>query len=340
LSEQKEVQFILDTGASVTIFDTSLKREGSRAIDKGRFETSAGTLLLDIYPCPRAMIGTLDLQIVPTVAFADLAPLRAAIGHDIMGILGVDFLGHYAVEIDFDLGTLRLWESAPQEWVRGKQVRLSSVHGTPYLMCALPGSRRELFSLDSGANVSTIRKEIFDALSIESELTPFGVGSAATGGGVVHSTKAIVASLELPPFRHQNLRVDRDLRNAIGLAYLSRYKVQLDLPRGRAYFWPGSRFGALDGMATSGMSLIHSDGRKVVTIVERYGAASDADIHVGDVIEEINGQPMAKEDMFFIRQLLTSEPDTKLTVTVTRQEQRIDTTLTLRSCIPIHTTSK
>ena len=108
LSEQEEVLFILDTGAAVTVFDASLKPKAAQFIDKGRFETSAGTLELDVYPCPEAMIGALDLTIVPMVAFSDLASIRAAVGHDIMGILGVDFLQHYAVELDFDLGTLRL----------------------------------------------------------------------------------------------------------------------------------------------------------------------------------------------------------------------------------------
>lgn len=322
-----EVRFLVDTGASITVFDESLKPDGIRSIDRRRFATSGGLLEMDVYPCPSAQLGQLDLQILPGTAYADLAAMRAATGVEIRGVLGMDFLEHFAVEIDFDLGRLQLWNTAPDEWAGAEPLLLKRQQGVCYVECTLPGDHSEPFLVDTGANVSTVREELFDTLQTKGQLTPFGTSFASTAVGSIQQTKAILSRLRLGQFQHSNLRIDRDVTNTIGLAYLSRFRLRLDLAHDLLYLQPSARLDLPDRTATCGMAIMHFEGRKVVVHIEPFGPAEAVRLLPGDVIESINGEPAGQMDMFDVGVLLTSRADVPLQLAVTREERQWEVTL-------------
>jgi hypothetical protein len=113
LADRGTVQFMLDTGAATTAFDATLMDIASQRIGTRRIQTAKGEVQLDTYSCPQAKVGPFDLQGVDEVVFVDLTGIRAATGYEIKGVLGIDFLGHFAIEVDFDGGALRMWEAAP-----------------------------------------------------------------------------------------------------------------------------------------------------------------------------------------------------------------------------------
>jgi len=334
LADQGTAQFMLDTGAATTVFDASLRDIAGQPIGTRRIQTAKGEVQLDTYPCPQAKVGSLDLEGVEEVVFVDLTPMRAATGYEIKGVLGIDFLGRFAIEVDFDGGALRMWKAAPVEWNRERPTPLLNLRGTPHVECLLPGGRREPFVVDTGANVSTVTHGVFDALAGEQSLTVFAAGSAATAAGYARNLNGSASSLELSPFIHRDIRIDRGDLSLLGLHYLSRYRLRLDLPGQRAYFHPGERFNVPDSSATSGMAVIHSNGQKIIVSVEADGAAHHAGILPGDVIEEVNGRLAAEEDMHQLRQLFTSVAGDELKLKVLRKDRHISTKLILQARTP------
>jgi hypothetical protein len=98
---------------------------------------------------------------IGTVVTCDLAPLRGGTGEDIYGILGMDFLDDYAVEIDFDAGKLRLWERAPNSWREQAEVQeIENARNCPTVELVLPGDSRDEFVVATGSNSSSLQRAL------------------------------------------------------------------------------------------------------------------------------------------------------------------------------------
>ena len=106
----KTALFCVDTGAWKTIFDTSLRSELGQSLGTTTAATPSGFIEVELFRTPQASVGLLDLSSVDTVGCHDLTKMRYASGQEIFGILGMDFLRNYAIELDFDAGKCRLWK--------------------------------------------------------------------------------------------------------------------------------------------------------------------------------------------------------------------------------------
>lgn len=334
--DQRTMMFCLDTGAAITAFDVSLRTElGNRQTDVV-LGTSAGTLKAEQFASPVAYIGPWSLnKMVKSVTCVDLQALRYASGEQIYGVLGMDFLRHFAIEIDFDAGKVRLWKSAPSEWRRvGTRHALKFSHdGCPYIVAKLPSDEQEWFALDTGANNSTVRSDLFRTLVEQEHLIIGTTYVAQTAGGKIEGKSGYLSQLRLGDFSHERLRMDSDIVSILGLRYLSRYKLRLDLPGGEAFLDRGQRCSVADPAATSGLVVIQTEQKRLIVGVEPDGAASKAGLSAGDEIVAVNGNAITSYDQFALGQLLTSEVGRSIKLRVRRSDVERDCLLTLRSRI-------
>ncbi|WP_425399954.1 aspartyl protease family protein [Aeoliella sp.] len=327
----KDFRFIVDTGAGKTAFDRSLRTKLGVLRGEQRLRTSAGFLSVEVFDCPQAKIGPWGLDRIETVLCLDLQPIRMASGQDIFGVLGMDFLRSYAMDVDFDRGRMRLMESAPQKWMRlGHRVPLSWKRGCPVAMVELPGKRHEGCFVDTGANITTVRTNVYDALSQEELLKPSDGQKSWTVSGEVDNRIGFVDQLTLGPFSHRNLRLDRDPMSALGLNYLSRYRLRCDFPNSVLIVDKGERFDKPEPNATSGMAILQIDGRKVVHRVHPDGPADLVGLQRGDIIVELDRRQASKLDMFELGQKLMFEPDRKVSIKVERGNKTLSVDLLLK----------
>ncbi len=318
----QDYQFIVDTGAGKSTFDRSLKAKLGLRRGEQRIRTSAGFLSVEVFNCPQAKIGPWGLDRVDTVLCLDLQPIRSASGEDVYGILGMDFLRGYAVDIDFDRGLLRLLESAPQEWKRlGHRVPLSWERDCPVATVVLPGERRQPYLIDTGANITTVRKDIYESLLKDELLKPGDGQKSWTVNGEVENRIGYVDRLSFGPFSHRNLRLDQDPMSALGLNYLSRYRLRCDFPNSGLILEKGERYAKPEPNATSGMAILQVDGRKVVHGVHADGPADRAGLQKGDVVVKINDRQVSTLDLFEVGQQLTFEPERTVEITFERSNQ-------------------
>ncbi len=120
LPSGREVPFFVDTGYPGTVLDRSLESElgpyrGTTAV---RFLVGGETRLRS-YPAPKLSLGKVVLQTEATVFTHDL--LQIYPGVPVAGILGMDILQHYCVQLDFTANRLRLLDpdqAADPAWGR------------------------------------------------------------------------------------------------------------------------------------------------------------------------------------------------------------------------------
>src|SRR5690606_22626770 len=101
-----------------------------------------------------------------------------------------------------------------------------------------------------------------------------GSFQGVTVAGELHGRSGYVSKLGLGQFANSGIRIDRDALSALGLRFLSRYILRIDFPGRRLFLLPGKRCHTADPIATSGLSVVQIDGKKVVTGVELGGPAA------------------------------------------------------------------
>ncbi|MGA3266645.1 MAG: aspartyl protease family protein [Verrucomicrobiota bacterium] len=114
LESGKELLFNVDTGAPVTVLDRSLepilgKRQGEKPIHYAWSDGTANT-----YRAPKLYLGNAQLRTGDLVWVDDLSGLHRptnTLSSPVQGILGMDCMRHYAIQLDFDAGKMRFLES-------------------------------------------------------------------------------------------------------------------------------------------------------------------------------------------------------------------------------------
>jgi hypothetical protein len=148
---------MVDTGCSLTTFDSSLPLGKPRAIDTP-LAINGKSIQVTIHDPPGISVGSLPLN-VSVVCAMDMTNIREVMGQPIEGILGMDFLGRQVLRIDFDRSELLFLRAAPNgvgdavpiEWRPGDFPRVRATIGD---------ADEYLFVIDTGStgrNSGTLR---------------------------------------------------------------------------------------------------------------------------------------------------------------------------------------
>jgi Aspartyl protease len=115
-----ELPCIVDTGSPITCLDLSLEPKLGRRLGKENLwslDTGTNTVT-GVYAAPKLFLGNTPLWKGGRVAIYDCKALSAHIGRPVMGILGMDVLQHYCIQLDFEAGKLRFLNTT--QWDKGK----------------------------------------------------------------------------------------------------------------------------------------------------------------------------------------------------------------------------
>ena len=104
--------FLVDTGSTSSVFDVSLSPLLGDQIEHRIISTPVGPREFPFAKTKTASVGKLTWSGDSAVMLHDLSPLREALGLDIRGCLGMDFLSQFVVCLDFDQGQMTLLRSS------------------------------------------------------------------------------------------------------------------------------------------------------------------------------------------------------------------------------------
>ena len=323
-------QFLLDTGAGVSVFDERFRDALGAPIAGGVSEKRSHQK----FSCPPMKIsnGAIDSPNAGSPIFIrDFAMMRSLADHDIRGILGMDVLREHIVRLNFDEGAGELRRES--SLTSGHEERLHFKLFSPGVLIRHPSFGFQRYQINTGASAASlyIERDRFRMLVRKGHIRLLGTSSPAEVLRQVTLRFGVIDYIDFGPHRFFNVRVmeeEANVQGTINLPFLERFDVELDFPNQRGRFRPGQHVDRADDGYCTAFNVKHV-GKEIIAIAHR-GPDGEAlsEIQDGDKLLNVNGTAAVDLGMMEIRKLLC-QPDTQLQVLIERDGVARELTLNL-----------
>ncbi|HEX3625351.1 MAG TPA: hypothetical protein VH280_07995 [Verrucomicrobiae bacterium] len=228
---------VLDTGCATTCLDTSFESKLGRPIETNTLWDFGVKSTANVFLAPKLFLKDTPLaKIGPFVVTAKCKEISSAVGHPVMGILGMDVLQNYCIQLDFASRKIRFlnYDRANKSHWGVPSALVGVGDGCVAINENLAGIRGSGSLIDTGYNQDGwLGADLFEQWTNR---------AAPLRKGEVHSPDGILGAQIYPAM---NLRgVDRSLLstddahikfNGIGLRFLARHLVTMDFPEQTLY---------------------------------------------------------------------------------------------------------
>jgi hypothetical protein len=231
LESGEELTFDVDTGAPGTLFDKSLEPKLGQRLGPFTLLNFGTKHESGRYAEPTLFLGSTRLMTGTNVATFDFKQLSSQTGRTIMGILGMDCLGHYCIQLDFESGKMRFLDADHMDAAKlGKAVPLTFLWGCPFIhQNSLIGGEGTSLLIDTGyRNDGALESGLFRREVLEQRLRAEGDAVSGRSGRVWFSK--CVWNGET----YTNLLIGEG-GNLVGLRFLARHLVTFDFPKRTMY---------------------------------------------------------------------------------------------------------
>jgi hypothetical protein len=319
--------FLVDTGASMTVFDTSLKRLLISRNSTEKASTPHGSIEVEMCEPPRLQLGRYEVRMDEPVACTNLAALANITRDEVVGIIGMDLLSKQIVHLDFDEGSLSFLKSVPDTWEM-----LLPIDGTargPMAHVGIPTGSL-LCQIDTGClGVAALNHGVFDALESHDLILPLGKSY-----GIDLCRTAEQRTALLPPIGFGNFRTppavvgELDGPNLLGLHFWSRFNVTFDFPKRALYLQRNSNFDLTEGSDRSGLHLFRRRGEFIVDRIDPRSPAELSGVQPYDRLLSVDSQSAEVLSLASMRKLLCRSRK-KVDIKLRRGERKIAIALQL-----------
>lgn len=332
----KEYDFILDTGATTTVFDASLKDKlGKRFLWPKKGKAAGGkTIKVELFRIPHAYLGPLNMRDCGLIAVIDLELVSSALARKAHGIIGMDFLKKYVVRIDFDKATVSFLKSKrdtgifsflkPEknehpEWGQPLSIKYEFLSGLPLVKGRIVNDVPVNFVIDTGHVIpqvdgdlkSRIFKKVCSKVEIE---TKEGFNKAA-----------VINKFSIGSFEYRDAIFYESNQSSLGLGFLRRHLVTFDFQGRKMYLKKGEHFDrptdAHISIENLGFELRRHRNNIFVDSIDPNGPAYKKGIRQDDVLLKVYDQDISSyglvELVEFLSQLHKGE-DEVITFTINR----------------------
>ena len=344
----EEYQFVLDTGSSRAIFDVSLKDKLGKQISQIQGKDANGKpFTIEVFKAPHAHLDKLCLARHWWVGVIDLEPVSSLTWQKIDGIIGMDFLKKYAVQIDFDNRKVLFLKSKREgnifsflgpainkhpEWGQPVSIRYKFRSNQPFVKGIIGNNISADFLIDTGFTgrffggfleskifKRTFPKNIFKERT-EKDVTIKGMAN------LDFNDIALADKFSLGPFEYEDIGFGEHYRSLLGLEFLSRHLVTFDFPNKKMYLQKN------DDLETINSEPLHVNGfefvlnRKnnniYVQSVDPNGLAFVKGIRQNDIFIKLNEQDISSCSLNEFSHLLLSLPPNinSLSITIKRND--------------------
>ena len=344
--------FLFDTGASLTILDsTYAERIGVRTVGRqqgmgagatgGASFASVNLLRVAAPDSDGVELSDLKVGVIALDRF-----LEPYFWRPVAGVLGFDFIQRFVDEIDFDSGTLELFEPKDFDYEgKGDPVPMKLAGTTPVVTVKLDSLQGE-FRVDvgSGATVDlhtpfVQQHHLLDAPGQSLDVTSGGFG------GSFRTRARRMRSLTIGPFTLKAPIVglsqaaagaftSEDYAGNLGNQILERFNCTFDYERRVLYLAPGRRFGDPDVFTRSGVQLARFGDRVEAFAVLPDSPAARAGVREGDEVVAIDGRPAREWTPDQVAEALDRGPvGSRHMLELVRAEQRVRVSFVLRELL-------
>jgi hypothetical protein len=277
LEDGTELPFVVDSGAGATCFDTSLVSKLGKPVGTVKVSQWDEHTREKVYAMPKLYLGGVQLHRGSCVLAMDLNPVSAMFDQTILGILGMDVLEHYCVQMDFAAGKLRFLDDAQADksaWGRAFPiVPLNDQDPRPAVTGSFFGEEGPHALIDSGYEL--------DGWLMPQHYRQWTNQVALPAADKARSPDGRFAGETYPEV---TLRVEKVESDGIGLAFLARHLVTMDFPNHTLYLKRTSTgpLPSAGGTALSYLKSLKNQGRLPGWSTDEQGAPRDLKKIVAD----------------------------------------------------------
>ena len=231
LDDGENLPFVVDTGTEGTLLDNSLEPQLGRRLGTVKANIWGDISDAGMYAAPRLYLGNTPLITGGHVFTRDFKQLSSQTVRPVMGILGMDCLGHYCIQLDFEAGKMRFLDPDQRDAAKlGKAFPLTFSANRPIIHSgSLTGGEGTHLLVDSGyRNDGALEPELFQREVLEHRLQ--AEGDAVNG----HSGRVWFSKSVWNGETFTNLLLGANA-NVIGLRFLARHLVTFDFPKRTMY---------------------------------------------------------------------------------------------------------
>jgi hypothetical protein len=226
----ENLPFVVDTGTAGTLLDNSLEPQLGRRLGTAKANLWGNISDAGMYAAPKLYLGSTPLMTGSNIYTLDFKELTSQTIRPVMGILGMDCLKHYCIQMDFEAGKMRfLAHDHMDAAILGKAFPLTFSGNRPFVHYGnlIGGEGASL--VDSGyRNDGALDRELFQREIQERRLR--AEGDAVNGQlGRVWFSKCVWNGETFT-----NLLIGAG-GNVIGLRFLARHLVTFDFPKRTMY---------------------------------------------------------------------------------------------------------
>ena len=237
--------FILDTGAGTSLLSSELAHQlNIKVLGTKEGQSAGGKVSVSLAKIESLALGHARIEDVE-VGIVDLGHIAKAIGTKIDGDVGYNFLKHFRVTIDYQIGEIRFddpkrLESLEKSAKTEVLLRLASPSKPLVLVDVYANGRGPFqFAIDTGTSTTAIAPEVARQLGIEGS----PIGPLTTGGSQVNVTAGNLKSFQVGGARIDDLvvvvadfftmlsqAVGAKLDGIVGYNFLRNFRVVIDYP--------------------------------------------------------------------------------------------------------------
>ena len=348
--EDQQYDFLLDTGANVTVFDISFteKLKGWYLFTPRGKDVTGTAISATKKNAPDAYIGPLSLKDnVNSVIVMDLGPLNTQSDINIDGVLGMNFLRNFVVRIDPDSKIVSFIASTPQrglfglfepqtnrhpEWGTPVPIRLGWDR-LPYLKGSFASAAETEFVIDTGHDglyINLDAKTFNDVAGgdgqFQSEITTTGV----TGTKLKRNASiAFLDGFTLGTLKYDSVLFREADRSIIGFVFLAHHQATFDFPNRTLYLKQVRDLTYADNIKCTlldfGIAFEIRNGQLVAESVEPEKFAHTKGLRAGDIVVAISHKDIQGLTTAELIDVLASLEETQsIPLRVKRNDEIID----------------
>jgi Aspartyl protease len=262
LESGEELPFFVDTGSTFTSFDKSLESKLGKHLGGAELSSWGVTKKAVSYAAPKLYLGNVPLMIGNRVYIGDFKQLSSQTGRPVMGILGMDCLRHYCIQLDFEAGKIHFLDSDHLDASQlGKAFPLTFRQGCPFIhVNSLVGEEGTNLLVDAGyRSDGALESGLFqrEVQKLQSE------GKAINGQ---HAGRIWFSKCDWNGENYTNLLIGDGGTNfskgqggnEMGLRFLARHLVTFDFPKEKMYLKQTSVGPLVDGKIISAEEFLNN----------------------------------------------------------------------------------
>jgi predicted aspartyl protease len=344
---EEELMFMLDSGASMTVIDSTLAARIGLPLGERLVGAGAGGMA-DFYMTriPGFSIEGVSFAEQTVIAYPISDIIRRFTDIEIGGILGYDFLSRFVARIDFERNLISLFEPDSFTAAAGETpLDAPLIHNVFSLPCSLDGRFGGTFLIDTGASNSLLQKRFTDEHGITGEHRNAEISIIGAGGedsaslAVFDSFKIGEFVIEDPVFAvsssERGIGAFTGISGIVGNDILSRFSVTLDYGNQKIYLARNSLFAKPFPKDRSGIMFERGkDGRIRIRSVVPGSPAEESGLAEGDIVLAIDGREASDfENLEELRELFRSGEGTVRTIDIDRAGRKMRVSVRLRDYI-------